>query len=78
MRERGICFQQCANAFLQCSDPEALQKLADSLTANDLITGAQKWLTRFTPFFTPEERAHAGVEETPAGSDGRRNTRSRI
>jgi hypothetical protein len=62
MQERGIRFQQCANAFLQCSDPETLQKLADSLTANDLITCGQKWLTRFTPFFTPEERKQAGVQ----------------
>jgi hypothetical protein len=62
LQERGIRFRQCANAFLQCSDPEALQKVADSLTADDLITSAQKWLTRFTPFFTAEEREHAGVQ----------------
>jgi len=62
MQERGIRFQQCGNAFLQCSDPGALQKLADSLTADDLITCAQKWLTRFTPFFTSEERKHACVQ----------------
>ncbi len=62
MQERGIRFQQCANAFLQCSDPATLQKLADSLTADDLLTCAQKWLTRFTPFFTAEERKHAGVQ----------------
>jgi hypothetical protein len=62
MQERGIRFQQCANAFLQCSDPQALQRLADSLTAADLITCAQKWLTRFTPFFTSEERRQAGVQ----------------
>jgi hypothetical protein len=47
---------------LQCSDPQALQRLADSLTAADLITCAQKWLTRFTPFFTSEERKQAGVQ----------------
>ena len=41
MQERGIRFQQCANAFLQCSDPQTLQKLADALTADDLITCAQ-------------------------------------
>src|SRR5207245_7876474 len=57
-----IRFRQCANAFLQCSDPKALQKLADSLTADDLITCAQKWLASFTPFFTAEEREHAGVQ----------------
>jgi hypothetical protein len=62
LQERGIRFRQCANAFLQCSDPEALQKLADSLTAADVIRCAQKWLTHFTPFFTAEERKHAGVQ----------------
>ena len=62
LQERDIRFQQCANAFGQCADPGALQKLADSLAANDLITCAQKWLTRFTPFFTAEERKHAGVQ----------------
>jgi hypothetical protein len=34
----------------------ALQKLADSLTADEMIACAQKWLIRFTPFFTSEER----------------------
>jgi len=62
LRERDIRFQQCANAFVQCSDPETLQKLADSLTGDDLIISAQKWLTRFTPFFTSEERKHAAVQ----------------
>jgi hypothetical protein len=62
LQEHDIRFQQCANAFLQCADPEGLQKLADSLTADDLIPCAQKWLARFTPFFTPEERQYAGVQ----------------
>jgi hypothetical protein len=61
MQKEGIRFQQCANAFLQCSDPEALQKLADSLPADEMISCAQKWLTHFIPFFTSEERKHAGV-----------------
>jgi hypothetical protein len=62
MRQHGIRFRQSSNAFLSCSDPEALQQLADSLTSEDLIVCAQKWLARFTPFFTPEEREHAGVQ----------------
>jgi hypothetical protein len=62
MQKEGIRFQQCANAFVQCSDPEALQKLADSLDADEMISCAQKWLTRFTPFFTSEERKHACVQ----------------
>jgi hypothetical protein len=36
-----------------------LQELADSLTANDLLACAQKWLTSFTPFFTQKERQQA-------------------
>lgn len=59
MRQQGIRFRQCGNAFLSCSDPGALQELADSLTANDLLACAQKWLTCFTPFFTPTERHQA-------------------
>jgi len=65
LQQRGIRFRQCVNAFLQCSDPEALQKLADSLTAADVISCAQKWLTHFMPFFTAEEREHAGVQHRP-------------
>jgi hypothetical protein len=30
MREEGVQFQQCSNAFLNCSDPSKLQELADS------------------------------------------------
>lgn len=59
MREQGIRFRQCGNAFLNCRDPETLQQLADSLTANDLLACAQKWLTCFTPFFTQQERQQA-------------------
>lgn len=62
MRERGIRFQQCANAFLQGSDPEALQQLADSLTAQDLIACGQKWLASLTPFFSEKERRQAGCQ----------------
>ena len=62
LRQRAIRFRQCSNAFLSCSDPEALQQLADSLTPDDLMACAQKWLARFTPFFTPAERQHAGVQ----------------
>src|SRR6266700_7456992 len=59
MREEGIDFRQCSNAFLKCGDPGRLQELADSLTARDLQTCGQKWLAYFTPFFTEAERKHA-------------------
>ena len=62
MREDGIRFQQCKNAFLRCSDPASLQQWADALTAKDVIVCAQKWLTRLTPFFTATERRQAGCQ----------------
>jgi hypothetical protein len=62
MRKEGITFEQCKNAFLRCSDPERLQQLADSLTAQNLLRCGQKWLAAFTPFFTPQERREAGCQ----------------
>ena len=62
LHEQGIRFRQCGNAFLSCSDPQALQELADSLTARDLVQCGQKWLTYLTPFFTEKERKQAGCQ----------------
>ena len=33
MRQEGIGFQQCSNAFLKCAEPDRLQELADRLEA---------------------------------------------
>ena len=60
MREEGIDFQQCANAFTRCAKPERLQQLADSLTPWDLLHCGQKWLARLTPFFTAREQQESG------------------
>src|SRR5881396_945736 len=57
-----IRFRQSTNAFSQCSDPAALQQLADSLTADDLQRCGQKWLPQLIPFFTPRERRWAGID----------------
>ena len=62
MREEGLGFKQCGNAFLKCSTPERLQQIADSLDPRDLISCGQKWLARLTPFFTEKERAEAGCQ----------------
>jgi hypothetical protein len=43
LQQEGIDFRQCSNAFLNCSNPERLQQLADSLTSKDLLTCGQKW-----------------------------------
>ncbi|MCC7155608.1 MAG: hypothetical protein IT161_13615 [Bryobacterales bacterium] len=62
MRDEGIDFQQCTNAFLRCANPARLQELSDSLTPRDLLTCGQKWLATFTPFFTERERKQAGCQ----------------
>lgn len=62
LRQESLEFRQCSNAFLRCSHPQRLQELADSLTAQDLLTCGQKWLTYFTPFFTAAERQQAGCQ----------------
>jgi hypothetical protein len=62
MREEGIDFQQCTNAFLKCANPARLQELADSLTAQQILNCGQKWLATFTPFFTEKERKQAGCQ----------------
>jgi hypothetical protein len=62
LREEGIDFQQCTNAFLKCANPPRLQELADSLTPQDLLKCGQKWLAAFTPFISDRERKHAGCQ----------------
>jgi hypothetical protein len=62
MREENIDFEQCSNAFLRCGAPERLQALADTLSAEDLASCGQKWLARFTPFFSDRERRQAGCQ----------------
>lgn len=62
LREEGIHFKQCANAFTRCSAPGRLQQLADSLDPGELLRCGQKWLARLTPFFTAKERAEAGCQ----------------
>src|SRR5258708_15280300 len=62
VREEGIDFQQCTNAFLKSGNPARLQELADSLTTQDLLKCGQKWLAAFTPFISDRERKHAGCQ----------------
>jgi hypothetical protein len=62
MRDEGIDFKQCANAFMRCAKPERLQQLADSLSPWDLLSCGQKWLARLTPFFTARERQESGCQ----------------
>ena len=62
MKERGIRFTQCSNAFLRCSDPTILQQIAAHMQPYHLIACAQKWLAYLTPFFKEHERIGAGCQ----------------
>ncbi len=62
MRREDIRFRQSDNAFSQCSDPVALQRFADSLTADDIQRCGDKWLQQLIPFFTEPERRSAAVQ----------------
>ena len=56
LQPRRTASAPACNAFLKCSHPQKLQQLADSLTAHDLSSCAQKWLACLTPFFKESER----------------------
>src|SRR5215469_12994391 len=60
MQQAGIHFTPTGNAFRRCSDPAALQEMADSLTAKDLMRCGHKWIKRLIPFFHGAERRQHG------------------
>jgi hypothetical protein len=62
MRQEGIDFKQCANAFISCAAPKRLNELAETLAPSDLTSCGQKWLACLTPFFTAKEREQAGCQ----------------
>jgi hypothetical protein len=51
LREEGIFFRKAANAFVQCSEPDRLQQLADSLSPSDLEVPIQRWFRELVPFY---------------------------
>jgi hypothetical protein len=62
LQQQKIDFQQCSDGFLKCSNPSKLLDLADSLSARDLLTCGQKWLSPCTPLFTESERKQAACQ----------------
>jgi hypothetical protein len=60
LREEGIAFPQCANAFRTCADPARLQELADQFSAADIAACGHRWLAQLVPFFSDRERRHQG------------------
>jgi hypothetical protein len=55
LQDEGIFFRKAANAFVQCSDPERLQHLADGLTPADLEVPIQCWLRELVPFYASSD-----------------------
>ena len=53
----GIKFQALDNGILSCADPQAMQALADSLSARKIDGLLRKWLKRLPHPFTPKDRA---------------------
>lgn len=60
LREEGIRFQQCGNAFRNCADPDRLQELADHFAPQHILACGHRWLAQLVPFFTDQERRQQG------------------
>jgi hypothetical protein len=54
---KGICYQSLDNGFLSCDDPAAVQKVCDSLSAEDIDAFFRRWLKRLPHPFTQKDRA---------------------
>ena len=65
LREEGIDFRQCANAFMGCAAPRRLQELADELTPRDLVSCGQKWLAATDLMHAPPNRGQTEYNHTP-------------
>ena len=58
LAKRGIAFEPLDNGILRCADPEAMQRLADGLTAERIDALLRKWLARLPhPVFVQRPRA---------------------
>ena len=60
LREEGIAFEQCANAFRTCADPARLRELSERFSAADIEACGHRWLAQLVPFFTDRERRRQG------------------
>lgn len=56
MRREGIGFVQNDNAFTACDNPERLQQLADSFSAEHITAVVDPWIRRWLTYFGSEER----------------------
>ena len=56
LTKRGIAFEPLDNGILSCSDPEAMQRLADGLAADKIDALLRKWLARLPHPFEASDR----------------------
>ena len=56
LTKRGIAFEALDNGILRCDDPEAMQRLADTLTAARVDALLRKWLARLPHPFAARDR----------------------
>ena len=56
MARRGVAFEELDNGFFACDRPEVLQKVCDSLSADDIERNFRKWLRRLPHPFTAADR----------------------
>jgi hypothetical protein len=56
LRRRSIRFEALDNGFLACHDPETLQKVCDSLGADNVETFFRRWLRRLPHPYTRADR----------------------
>ena len=56
LTKRGIAFEPLDNGILRCSDPAAMQRLADGLTADKIDALLRKWLSRLPHPFSSSDR----------------------
>src|SRR5262249_34158991 len=60
LRQEGIAFEQCGNAFRASADPARLQELADQFAPAHIEACAHRRLAQLVPFFTDRERRYQG------------------
>jgi hypothetical protein len=56
IRRKGIRYQELDNGFFACDDPEELQKICDSFSADDVDRFFRRWLHRLPHPFTRQDR----------------------
>jgi len=56
LTKRGIRYEALDNGILHCSDPEAMQRLADELDADRIDALPRKWLARLPHPFSASDR----------------------